>query len=65
MPIDDMDKVEQKEMKKIRLTKNTSCDWLINHTPDPIRESIDGVKDKIVFLRQAHLNKPCMGEENN
>ena len=32
--IDDMNKLEQKEMKKIRPIKNTLYDWLINYIPD-------------------------------
>ena len=35
--IDDMEKFEQKEMKKIRLIKNTWYDWLINYIPETIR----------------------------
>ena len=35
--IDDMEKFEQKEMKKIRLIKNTWYDWLINYIPESIR----------------------------
>ena len=34
VPIDDMNKLEQKEMKKIRPIKNTLYDWLINYIPD-------------------------------
>ena len=64
--IDDMDRFQKKEMKKIRPVKNTSFDWLINYIPDPIRKSLGGFKDKIVnFLRQTHLQKLCMGEERN
>ena len=36
--VDDMDKLEQKEMKKIRPIKNTWYDCLINHIPEPIRK---------------------------
>ena len=39
--IDDMDKFEEKEMKKVRPLKNTWCDCLINY----IRK-IGGFKDK-------------------
>ena len=42
--IDDMDKFEQKEMKKIRSIKNTWYDWLINYIPDPIGKSLVGFK---------------------
>ena len=48
--IDDMDKLEQKEMKKIRPIKNTWCDWLSNCIPESIGKSADGFKDKIVSL---------------
>ena len=61
--IDDMDKFEEKEMKKIRPVKNTWYDWLINYISDPITNILDDFKDKVVFL--THLNKPCMGEERN
>ena len=36
--IDDMDKFEQKEMKKIKPIINTWYDWLINYIPEPIRK---------------------------
>ena len=36
--IDDMDKFEQNEMKKIRPIKNTWYDWLINYIPESIRK---------------------------
>ena len=42
--IDDMDKFEQKEMKKIRSIKNSWYDWLINYIPDPIGKSLVGFK---------------------
>ena len=38
--IDDMDKFEQKEMKKIRAIKNTWYDWLINYIPETIRKCV-------------------------
>ena len=63
--IDDIDKLEQKEMKKIRPIKNTWYDWLINYIPKPIRKSVGGFKDKIVSYFKMHLNKLCMGEERN
>ena len=62
--IDDMNKIERKEMKKIRAVKNTWYDCLINYIPEPIRKRVDGFKDK-VFLKQTHLNKVCVGEERN
>ena len=36
--IDDMDKFEQKEMKKKRPVKNTWYDWLINYIPGSIKK---------------------------
>ena len=70
MSLDDMDKFEQKEMKKIRPVKNILYDWLINYIPEPIRKSVDGFKHKIVSLfktntptqiiygRRKNLTKP-------
>ena len=62
----DLDKFERKEMNNIRPIKNTWYDWLINCIPEPIRKSVGGFKVKLlVFLRKIHLNKQCMGEEQN
>ena len=36
--LDDMNKFEQKEMKKIRSIKNTWYNWLINYIPEPIKK---------------------------
>ena len=36
--IDDMNKFEQKRMKKIRTIKNTQYDWLINYISEPIKK---------------------------
>ena len=55
--IDDMDKFEQKEMKKIRPIKNTWCDWLINYIPAPIRKTVSGFKDKIVSVFKINTPK--------
>ena len=64
--IDDMDKFELKEMKKIRPVKNTWYDWLINYIPEPIRKSVGDFKDKIVSHFKTNTpNKQCMGEERN
>ena len=52
-----MDKTEQKEIKKIRLTKNTWYDWLINYIPEPIRKGLGGFKDKIVSLFKTNALK--------
>ena len=46
--IDDMDKFEQKEMKKKRSIKNNWYDWLINHIPKPVRKTVGGFKNKVV-----------------
>ena len=40
MYIDDMDKFEEKEMKKIRLIKSTWYDWLMNYISELIRENV-------------------------
>ena len=55
--IDDMDKFEQKEMKKIRPVKNTWYDFLINYIPEPTRKSVGGFKDKIVSLFKTNTPK--------
>ena len=54
---DDMDKFEQKEMKKIRPIKNNWYDWLINYIPEPIRKNVGGFKDKIVSLFKTNTPK--------
>ena len=43
--IDDMDKFEQKEMRKIRPLKSTWYEWLINYIPEPRRKSVGGKKN--------------------
>ena len=64
--INDMDKFEEKEMKKIGPIKNAWYDWLTNYIPEPITGSVDSFKIKLlVFLRQIQLNKQCMEEERN
>ena len=45
--IDDVDKFEQKEMKKIRPIKNTWYDWLINYISESIRDIVVGGFSKI------------------
>ena len=54
VPIDDMDRLEKKEMKKIRPIKNTCYDWLINYIPQPVRKRVHGFKGKIVSLFKTH-----------
>ena len=46
----DIDKFEQKEIKKIRPIKNTWHDSLINYIPESIRKSVGVFNDKIVSL---------------
>ena len=48
--IDDMDKVERKEMKKIRSIKNTWYDWLIDYIREPVKKNVGGFKDRIEIL---------------
>ena len=64
--INDMDKFEEKEMKKIGPIKNAWYDWLTNYILEHITGSVDSFKIKLlVFLRQIQLNKQCMEEERN
>ena len=58
--VDDMDKFEQKEMKKIRQIKNTWYDWSINYIPEPIRKSVGGFIDKIESLFKTNTPKQTM-----
>ena len=53
----DMDKFEQKEMKKIRPIETNWYDCLINYIPKPIRKSAGGFKDKIVSLFKTSTPK--------
>ena len=55
MSIDDMDKLEEKEMQKIRPIKNTWCDWLISYIPEAIRKSLDDFKDKVISLFKTNI----------
>ena len=55
--IDDMDKFEQKEMKKKRPIKNTWNDWLIDYIPGPTIKGVGGFKDKIVSLFKTNTPK--------
>ena len=38
--IEDMDRFEEEEMKKIRPVKNTLYVWLVNYIPKPIRKKL-------------------------
>ena len=58
--IDDVDKFEQKEMKKIRPIKKTWYDWSFNYIPDPIRKSVGGFKDNIVSLFKKNAPKQAV-----
>ena len=49
MSLDDMDKFEEKEMKKVRSFKKTWHDWLINYISESIRKSVGGFKDKVIL----------------
>ena len=62
MSIDDIDKFEQNEMKKIRPIKNTWYDWLISYIPELIRKSVAGFKDKIVNLFEVNTPKQTVCE---
>ena len=64
--IDDIDRFEKVEMKKIRPIKNTCYDLLINWIPEPIRKSVSALKDKLqVVISQLRLNKLFLGENKN
>ena len=52
--IDDMDKLEQKEIKKKRPIKNYCYDWLKLFL-NPVRKTVCYFKDKFVrFLKKTH-----------
>ena len=64
MPLDGMDRFEQKEMKKKTSIKNTWYDWLINCIAHIVK-TVGGFKDKVVsFFKNlskqtvVHGNKP-------
>ena len=50
MPIDDTDKFEEKEMKKIRPLKNTWYDWLINYISESTTKMLVVIKIKLLSL---------------
>ena len=61
-----MDKLEQKEMQKIRPIKNTYLDWLFSYIPQPIRKGVAGLKDKFMSLFNTNTpKKQCIEEERN
>ena len=41
---DDLDRFEEKEIKKINPIKNIWYDWLINYIPEPINKGAGGLK---------------------
>ena len=47
-------------MKKIRAIKNTWYDCLINYISDPIRKSVEGLKDKSLSLFKTKTPKQAM-----
>ena len=57
MPIDDIDRFEQKELKRKRFIKDALCDWLINYIPVPIRKTVSGYKDKVVSFSENFSKK--------
>ena len=54
--IEDMDKIEEKEMKKMRPIKSTWYDLLINYITETLSKTAGGFKDEIVSLFDT--NKP-------
>ena len=52
-----MGKCKLNEMKRIRPTKNTLYDWLINFIPEAIRKSVGGFKDKTASLFKTNTPK--------
>ena len=55
--LDDMDKFEQKVLKKIRPIKNPCYDWSINYIPETARKSVGGFKDKFLSLFKTNTPK--------
>ena len=60
MSIDDMDKFEDKEMKKIRPIKNAWYNWFINYIHEPITKIVGHFKDKIVSLFKRSTPKQAV-----
>ena len=60
--VNDMDKFEQKEMNKIKPTKNTWYDWLINYIPEHIINIAVGFQDEIISLFNTNTPKQIMCE---
>ena len=55
--MNDTEKFDQKDMKKIRSIKNTWYDWLINYIPEPIRKSVGGFENKVISLFKTNTPK--------
>ena len=55
--IDDIDKFEKKEMKKIRPIKNTWYDWLTSYIPESMIKKVGGFKDKVITLFMINAPK--------
>ena len=55
--IEDMNRLEKNRSIKQHLLKSTWHQWLISYFVEPIRNSADGLKDKIISaLKDAILN---------
>ena len=66
LSIENIDKFEQREMKIIRLFKNTWHDWLINYILKHIRKSVSGFKNNVISLFKINTpKKQCMGEKKD
>ena len=52
--IDDMDNLQEKEMKKIRPIKNTCYDWLIKYIPETITKIVGHFIGKVAGLFKAN-----------
>ena len=57
MSIGDMDKSEQKEMKKIRTIKNTCHDWSTIYIPEPIIKSVGVFKDQFLSIFKVNTSR--------
>ena len=55
--IEDIDKFEQEEMKKLMPIKNTSYDWLVNYIPEAIIKILGSSKDKIASFFNTNTPK--------
>ena len=63
--IDDMNKFEQKRMKKIRTIKNTQYDWLINYISEPIKklQVLQNINLLVFLINKS--KQTVYGEERN